>query len=315
MFKVKLAVSRPRSLFTGRQAPCAERPRAARSKHANRTGEFEPQIGYAGARREFQRRARARRAGVHRRRRGLRGSARSAARTRAPPEGRPRAHFDPGARRSISRLRRGRAQTPARAGGRLSRHGRLARLSEIAAVAAFAAQGGRRRRRRSRREAGAAAASARNHPPRRRTPDAAAAARPRRVRARRAGIDRSAGVRRLYRDALRSDLGLCAPDPETRAHGRADEAAPGVVAGGRARSARPPDRARLRDWASLDGWLLEFCVEPKLRRSARASSFSASLELVREGRIELRQEAPFAPLYLRKVERDESGPKLALVES
>jgi segregation and condensation protein A len=69
------------------------------------------------------------------------------------------------------------------------------------------------------------------------------------------------------------------------------------------------------DWVSLDGWLLEFGVEPKLRRSARASSFSASLELVREGRIELRQDAPFAPLYLRKVERDESGPKLALVES
>jgi len=69
------------------------------------------------------------------------------------------------------------------------------------------------------------------------------------------------------------------------------------------------------DWVSLDGWLLEFAVEPKLRRSARASSFSASLELVREGRIELKQEAAFAPLYLRRVDRDESGPKLALVES
>jgi len=69
------------------------------------------------------------------------------------------------------------------------------------------------------------------------------------------------------------------------------------------------------DWVSLDHWLLEFCADPKLRRSARASSFSASLELVREGLIELRQEAHFAPLYLRKVERDESGPKLALVDN
>jgi segregation and condensation protein A len=69
------------------------------------------------------------------------------------------------------------------------------------------------------------------------------------------------------------------------------------------------------DWVSLDGWLVEFCFDPKLRRSARASSFSASLELVREGLIELKQEAHFAPLYLRKLERDESGPKLALVES
>ena len=68
------------------------------------------------------------------------------------------------------------------------------------------------------------------------------------------------------------------------------------------------------DWLSLDRWLIEFCVDPKLRRSARASSFSASLELVREGLIELRQDAAFAPLYLRKRERDEGGPKLALVE-
>ena len=69
------------------------------------------------------------------------------------------------------------------------------------------------------------------------------------------------------------------------------------------------------DWVSLDHWLLEYGVDPKLRRSARASSFSASLELVREGRIELRQEDHFAPLFLRKLEPDEIGPKLALVES
>jgi segregation and condensation protein A len=69
------------------------------------------------------------------------------------------------------------------------------------------------------------------------------------------------------------------------------------------------------DWISLDGWLIEYCVDPKMRRSARASSFSASLELVREGLIELRQDQHFAPLFLRKIEKDESGPKLALVET
>ena len=68
------------------------------------------------------------------------------------------------------------------------------------------------------------------------------------------------------------------------------------------------------DWTSLDSWLIEFCVDPKMRRSARASSFSASLELVREGLIELRQDQQFAPLFIRKIEKDESGPKLALVE-
>jgi segregation and condensation protein A len=66
------------------------------------------------------------------------------------------------------------------------------------------------------------------------------------------------------------------------------------------------------DWVSLDHWLLEYAVEPKLRRSARASSFSASLEMVREGLVELRQDAHFAPLFLRRIEKDE--PKLELVE-
>ena len=67
------------------------------------------------------------------------------------------------------------------------------------------------------------------------------------------------------------------------------------------------------DWTSLDHWLIEYGVEPKLRRSARASSFSASLELVREGRIEIRQDAHFAPLYMRAVTPPEPAP-LALVE-
>ena len=53
------------------------------------------------------------------------------------------------------------------------------------------------------------------------------------------------------------------------------------------------------DWTELDVWLIEYCVDPKMRRSARASSFSASLELVREGLIELRQEKTFGPLFLR----------------
>jgi segregation and condensation protein A len=68
------------------------------------------------------------------------------------------------------------------------------------------------------------------------------------------------------------------------------------------------------DWISLDRWLIEYGVDPKMRRSARASSFSASLEMVREGLIELRQDEHFAPLFLRKREKDEDGPKLALVE-
>jgi segregation and condensation protein A len=58
---------------------------------------------------------------------------------------------------------------------------------------------------------------------------------------------------------------------------------------------------QIHDWMELDDWLIAYGVEPKMRRSARASSFSASLELVREGLIELKQERAFAPLYLKPV--------------
>ena len=53
------------------------------------------------------------------------------------------------------------------------------------------------------------------------------------------------------------------------------------------------------DWTDLNDWLIDYCVDPKMRRTARASSFSASLEFVREGKIELRQDRAFAPLWLR----------------
>jgi segregation and condensation protein A len=58
------------------------------------------------------------------------------------------------------------------------------------------------------------------------------------------------------------------------------------------------------DWTELDSWLIAYGVEPKMRRSARASSFSASLEMVREGQIELRQDEAFAPLWVRAVGSD-----------
>ncbi len=53
------------------------------------------------------------------------------------------------------------------------------------------------------------------------------------------------------------------------------------------------------EWTAFDDWLLVACLDPGMRRSARASSFSASLELVREGKIEIRQEKTFAPIWIR----------------
>ena len=61
------------------------------------------------------------------------------------------------------------------------------------------------------------------------------------------------------------------------------------------------------EWTDLDGWLLHYCVDPKMRRSARASAFASSLELVREGLIELRQERAFAPIYLRAMAAADPG--------
>lgn len=55
----------------------------------------------------------------------------------------------------------------------------------------------------------------------------------------------------------------------------------------------------LDDWTALDGFLIRYLATPEDRRTAIASSFAASLELVREGAAEMRQQEPFAPLYLR----------------
>jgi segregation and condensation protein A len=52
------------------------------------------------------------------------------------------------------------------------------------------------------------------------------------------------------------------------------------------------------DWRALEAFL-PAADAPAFRRSALASSFLAALELARQGRVALRQDAPFAPLYLR----------------
>jgi segregation and condensation protein A len=54
------------------------------------------------------------------------------------------------------------------------------------------------------------------------------------------------------------------------------------------------------DWGTFDRWLTYYLASPDLVRSVRASSFTASLELAREGVIELRQDEAFKPLYLRR---------------
>ncbi len=57
------------------------------------------------------------------------------------------------------------------------------------------------------------------------------------------------------------------------------------------------------EWDALDNWLTKYLTTPEMRRSVTASSFTASLELAREGVIELRQEHAFQPIYLRRREQ------------
>ena len=56
------------------------------------------------------------------------------------------------------------------------------------------------------------------------------------------------------------------------------------------------------EWAPIDALILEFFETTEMRRTALASSLSASLEMTREGVTQLRQDGAFAPLFIRKRE-------------
>jgi len=55
-------------------------------------------------------------------------------------------------------------------------------------------------------------------------------------------------------------------------------------------------------WTQLSAFLPADAAEPRMKRSALASLFAASLEMARTGRAELRQMENFGPLYLRRRE-------------
>jgi len=57
------------------------------------------------------------------------------------------------------------------------------------------------------------------------------------------------------------------------------------------------------DWAPLDRLIAKFLAEPELRKTALASSFTATLEMTREGALEIRQAKSFAPLLVRRRKR------------
>jgi segregation and condensation protein A len=59
---------------------------------------------------------------------------------------------------------------------------------------------------------------------------------------------------------------------------------------------------RTEEWVHLDAFLKQYGAVPDIARTARASSFGATLEMAREGLVELSQAEPFAPIYLRRRE-------------
>ncbi|MCW8842426.1 MAG: segregation/condensation protein A [Rhodobacteraceae bacterium] len=59
------------------------------------------------------------------------------------------------------------------------------------------------------------------------------------------------------------------------------------------------------DWTDILSYLpTGWESDPKKRRSATASTFAASLELAKEGKVEIRQSESFAPIELRKKDQD-----------
>ena len=56
---------------------------------------------------------------------------------------------------------------------------------------------------------------------------------------------------------------------------------------------------KMPDWQTLIGYLPSGLHSALLARSAVASTFVASLELAKEGHLELRQETSFGPIYIR----------------
>jgi segregation and condensation protein A len=56
------------------------------------------------------------------------------------------------------------------------------------------------------------------------------------------------------------------------------------------------------EWLALSRYFEQYLSSPDIARTAVASSFGATLEMAREGLVEISQAEPFAPIYVRKRE-------------
>jgi len=58
------------------------------------------------------------------------------------------------------------------------------------------------------------------------------------------------------------------------------------------------------EWMPMDAYLAEYLTSPAERATIRASTFASSLELVRQGEIDIRQTETFGPLFMRRRRSD-----------
>jgi len=61
------------------------------------------------------------------------------------------------------------------------------------------------------------------------------------------------------------------------------------------------------DWVPMDAYLARYLAVPAERATVLASSFASSLELARQGHLELRQNTVFGPLFMRRRQGDGAG--------
>ncbi|MGE0022982.1 MAG: ScpA family protein [Hyphomicrobium sp.] len=67
------------------------------------------------------------------------------------------------------------------------------------------------------------------------------------------------------------------------------------------------------DWVELDACLKTYLATEEEDKTVLASSFGATLEMAREGMIELKQEEPFSPIYMRRREAGAEWQRLEVV--
>jgi segregation and condensation protein A len=65
------------------------------------------------------------------------------------------------------------------------------------------------------------------------------------------------------------------------------------------------------DWVQLDLFLQRYGAMPDIARTAKASSFGATLEMAREGLVELSQAEPYAPIYMRRRGQDAAWERIS----